>query len=342
MSPVGMCMCMCMRCDIYVCLSGVCFPDSAVGILWGFCGWRIMRYHSYSHNPPLLCSPPLPSPFASPRNTLYGSLDTSLHLSLHLSRLLAAPRSSARRVCASTPSRSIPGLGFSAGTPHLTPQPYALHTHTHSLPPQWQPLQCLSSTTPTPARTATRTRIHRPHHRRRRRRHRPLQPPPRSRRCLPASTTSTPPPRGSAPTTTPPSTAAADAAPLTSAATGPRTCSLSVCKPPLPPLFFSLPSFFSHPLPPPDVHSGGHLSRAEFDVLADVFRAATASATAHGVALHSHLTSELGAELPLHLSLSRPNVLATAQREAFVELLEERVEKARIAPFVFPPPPPPL
>lgn len=53
--------------------------------------------------------------------------------------------------------------------------------------------------------------------------------------------------------------------------------------------------------------------------------------------MHSHLTSDLGAELPLHLSLSRPNVLATAQREGFVELLEERVEKARICPFVLPP-----
>lgn len=68
-------------------------------------------------------------------------------------------------------------------------------------------------------------------------------------------------------------------------------------------------------------------------MLACAFRTAAAAATSAGIELHSHLTSDLGAELPLHLSLSRPNVLATAQREGFVELLEERVEKARIAPY---------
>lgn len=97
------------------------------------------------------------------------------------------------------------------------------------------------------------------------------------------------------------------------------------------PLYPSLPPFL--PSPRADGVSGGHLSRTEFDVLACAYRTAATAATSAGIELHSHLTSDLGAELPLHLSLSRPNVLATAQREGFVELLEERVEKARITPY---------
>lgn len=76
------------------------------------------------------------------------------------------------------------------------------------------------------------------------------------------------------------------------------------------------------------------MSRLEFDLLDNVYTAVAAIAKESGVKLETHLKSELGSELPLHLSLSRPNVLATAQRDGFMELLEERVEKARIKPFV--------
>lgn len=74
------------------------------------------------------------------------------------------------------------------------------------------------------------------------------------------------------------------------------------------------------------------MTRPEFDLLDTLYSAVAATADTE---LHSHLKSELGSELPLHLSLSRPNVLATAQREGFLELLEERVEKTRIKPWVF-------
>lgn len=76
------------------------------------------------------------------------------------------------------------------------------------------------------------------------------------------------------------------------------------------------------------------MSRAEFDCLDDVYTTAAAIAAEEGLKLESHLKSDLGSELPLHLSLSRPNVLATAQRESFMELLGERMEKTRIKPFV--------
>lgn len=48
--------------------------------------------------------------------------------------------------------------------------------------------------------------------------------------------------------------------------------------------------------------------------------------------LISSLVSELGSELPLHLSLSRPNTLKTDERAGFVDLLGERIRKAKIKP----------
>lgn len=48
--------------------------------------------------------------------------------------------------------------------------------------------------------------------------------------------------------------------------------------------------------------------------------------------LTSSLVSDLGAEQPLHVSLSRPNSLKTEERARFVDLLEERIHKARLKP----------
>ena len=44
----------------------------------------------------------------------------------------------------------------------------------------------------------------------------------------------------------------------------------------------------------------------------------------------SSLVSDLGAEQPLHVSLSRPNNLKTEERAGFVSLLEERIAKAKV------------
>ena len=48
--------------------------------------------------------------------------------------------------------------------------------------------------------------------------------------------------------------------------------------------------------------------------------------------LISSLVSDLGAEQPLHVSLSRPNNLKTGERARFTDLLEERIHKARLKP----------
>ena len=102
--------------------------------------------------------------------------------------------------------------------------------------------------------------------------------------------------------------------------------------------------FFISPSPHPQFENseakakltgiGGHLSRSEFDVLNDAYHTASTITAEAGVKLESHLKSDLGSEQPLHLSLSKPNVLTTTQREGFLELLKDRLDKSRIKPFV--------
>ncbi|KAJ5664626.1 hypothetical protein N7462_011439 [Penicillium macrosclerotiorum] len=50
-------------------------------------------------------------------------------------------------------------------------------------------------------------------------------------------------------------------------------------------------------------------------------------------AVHSLLQSDLGAQLPLHISLSRPVVLRTEQRAAFSELLQASIQDSHISPL---------
>ncbi|KAJ5818189.1 hypothetical protein N7474_003780 [Penicillium riverlandense] len=52
---------------------------------------------------------------------------------------------------------------------------------------------------------------------------------------------------------------------------------------------------------------------------------------------HSLLHSDLGAQLPLHISLSRPVVLRTEQRASFTERLERVIKTAHIPPFTIQP-----
>ncbi|OAP63532.1 hypothetical protein AYL99_02759 [Fonsecaea erecta] len=49
--------------------------------------------------------------------------------------------------------------------------------------------------------------------------------------------------------------------------------------------------------------------------------------------VHSFLRSELGVQLPLHISLSAPLVLKTEQRDPFQTHLESRLRQGRIKPF---------
>ncbi|KIH89299.1 hypothetical protein SPBR_07464 [Sporothrix brasiliensis 5110] len=89
--------------------------------------------------------------------------------------------------------------------------------------------------------------------------------------------------------------------------------------------------------PQPPEHA--HLSR-----LLDMLRAALQGALQSGGGddddnddaaplFHSFLTSDLGAPLPLHISLSRPFVLTTAEKAAFVARLEARVKASGVERF---------
>jgi hypothetical protein len=48
--------------------------------------------------------------------------------------------------------------------------------------------------------------------------------------------------------------------------------------------------------------------------------------------IHSFLTSDLGAPLPLHISLSRPIGFATEQKDAFVDSLQRVIKSSGIRP----------
>ncbi|KAH8813168.1 hypothetical protein F5884DRAFT_787621 [Xylogone sp. PMI_703] len=50
-------------------------------------------------------------------------------------------------------------------------------------------------------------------------------------------------------------------------------------------------------------------------------------------AIHSFLTSDLGAPLPLHISLSRSLGLLTEQKDAFLSSLQNAIKSSRIRPF---------
>lgn len=81
---------------------------------------------------------------------------------------------------------------------------------------------------------------------------------------------------------------------------------------------------------PTHVYVEWHPMRAQHDTLDAIVGLAAADLRAHDAdaTLYSALTSDLGAPLPLHISLSRPLSLPTADKDAFVARLTQAVRRA--------------
>ncbi|KAJ5254243.1 hypothetical protein N7524_011423 [Penicillium chrysogenum] len=71
----------------------------------------------------------------------------------------------------------------------------------------------------------------------------------------------------------------------------------------------------------------------ELSLLADVISQSGNVPDEKAHVMHSLLHSDLGAQLPLHISLSRPVVLRTEQRASFTEALQKAIDDAHVSSF---------
>ncbi|PGH16373.1 hypothetical protein AJ80_05223 [Polytolypa hystricis UAMH7299] len=83
---------------------------------------------------------------------------------------------------------------------------------------------------------------------------------------------------------------------------------------------------------PTHIYLEWYPTTAELALLADVV-SKSADRLQNGPKIHSLLYSDLGAQLPLHISLSRPIVLVTEERHAFSALMESEIKDWDIRPF---------
>lgn len=79
----------------------------------------------------------------------------------------------------------------------------------------------------------------------------------------------------------------------------------------------------------PQLILAGYPSRKELPLLADIINQSKTKVKSASD-IHSLLHSDLGAQLPLHISLSRPVVLRTEQRATFTEVLQQSIDKSQI------------
>ncbi|BCS21273.1 HVSL domain-containing protein [Aspergillus puulaauensis] len=84
---------------------------------------------------------------------------------------------------------------------------------------------------------------------------------------------------------------------------------------------------------PTHVYLEWYPSKEELRILSNIITQAGSMLQGERASLHSFLHSDLGAQLPLHISLSRPVVLRTEQRRPFMEAFESTLEKSVLSPF---------
>lgn len=78
----------------------------------------------------------------------------------------------------------------------------------------------------------------------------------------------------------------------------------------------------------------GYPGKDELSLLADVISQSGNVPDEKAHVMHSLLHSDLGAQLPLHISLSRPVVLRTEQRASFTEALQKAIDDAQVSSYV--------
>ncbi|EZF34978.1 U6 snRNA phosphodiesterase [Trichophyton mentagrophytes] len=83
---------------------------------------------------------------------------------------------------------------------------------------------------------------------------------------------------------------------------------------------------------PTHIYLEWYPNNAELGVLSNIIKECE-STEGSGIAIHSLLYSDLGAQLPLHISLSRPVVLLTEQRESYLDLFRDYIYNSKIQPF---------
>ncbi|RJE23328.1 hypothetical protein PHISCL_04314 [Aspergillus sclerotialis] len=83
---------------------------------------------------------------------------------------------------------------------------------------------------------------------------------------------------------------------------------------------------------PTHIYLEWYPSKSDLVVLSDIITQAEECYGSEGD-IHSLLHSDLGAQLPLHISLSRPVVLRTEQRDSFAEIFAREIRDSHIRPF---------
>jgi len=76
----------------------------------------------------------------------------------------------------------------------------------------------------------------------------------------------------------------------------------------------------------------GFPSKSELGVLENLIQQSESKLGDKRRVIHSLLRSDLGAQLPLHISLSRPVVLRTEQRQSFIDTYTTAVRDSNVSP----------
>ncbi|GKZ36785.1 poly(U)-specific 3'-to-5' RNA exonuclease, partial [Aspergillus brasiliensis] len=84
---------------------------------------------------------------------------------------------------------------------------------------------------------------------------------------------------------------------------------------------------------PTHIYLEWYPSKDELSILSDVIAQINNRLDGSTIQLHSLLHSDLGAQLPLHISLSRPVVLRTEQRQLFLEAFQAQLKELQIPTF---------